>query len=90
MMELKSYLTENTRAELIAERVDDEVINLEEAIAAADGGDFDTAWRWLARNELPDYALKLMKEWYGADFIRDLNCKTINADRAYGENWLNE
>ncbi len=89
-MELKSYLTENTRAELIAERVDDELIYMEEALAAENAGDLDMAWRWLAKTEMPDYTLKLMKEWHGAEFIRKYGFDTTQAVKSYGENWLNE
>ncbi|NEN75846.1 hypothetical protein F9B74_05840 [Pelistega sp. NLN82] len=89
-MELKSYLTDAVRAELIAAHADEALMNMEESKAAAEADDMDTAWRWLGKNDLPDYTLKLLKQSRGADFIRKYGFNTVNADKSYGENWLNE
>jgi len=84
----KSYLSAEERAKLEESRVSLSSICVSEAGAARDAGDEDTAWAWFAAAELPTPTLKLVKLWYGADFIRKWNFDTTNADRDLGPDWL--
>lgn len=61
-----------------------------ESQAAEKAGDMDTAWAWLAAAELPAHALKSLKRWYGADFIREKGFDTTKADKELGKNWLEQ
>lgn len=84
----KSYLTEAEREELRAKGLSDNVIFVKESAAAREAKDFDTGWDWLALADLPDYSLLCLKNWYGAQFIRDKGFKTEPAEKRYGKDWL--
>jgi hypothetical protein len=64
-------------------------IYLLEAGAARDAGDEETAWAWLRHADIPAHALMTMKRVMGADFVREKDFLCIReANRVYGENWL--
>jgi hypothetical protein len=80
----KSYLADADRKGLTQNE-----IYLAEAGAARDAGDEEASWAWLRYADLPPYALKTMKNILGADFVRQQNFLCIGeANRVYGENWL--
>ncbi|MDR1936009.1 MAG: hypothetical protein LBS49_10630 [Candidatus Accumulibacter sp.] len=82
----KSYLADAEREGLTQSE-----IYLAESQAAGDAGDEETAWAWLRYADLPAYSLMTMKRVLGADFVREQNFLCIGeANRAYGENWLDE
>ncbi|MDO4643912.1 MAG: hypothetical protein Q4A74_08730 [Cardiobacteriaceae bacterium] len=84
----KSYLSTEKRDALRSSGVSLSSICVSEAGAARDAGDTDTAWAWFAAAKLPTPTLKLVKLWYGSDFIRKWNFDTTNADRDLGAGWL--
>jgi hypothetical protein len=80
----KSYLPAAEREGLTQNE-----IYLAESQAADDAGDNETAWQWLRYADLPPYALKGMKAILGADFVRGMDFQCMpEANRVYGENWL--
>lgn len=86
----KSYMTEEQLAACRARGDSEEFIWLQQAGAARDVEDLDTAWDWLAKGPIPAYMLVCIKKWRGAQFIRDKGFNTKPAEEKYGPNWLDE
>ena len=84
----KSYMSDAEREELKKQGASQDLFYLVECGAAQDAGDLDAAWAWIARCELPAYSLSFLKKVNGAEFIRELNFNTTEADRVYGKGWL--
>jgi hypothetical protein len=84
----KSYLPAEEREALLREGGMN-LVYLAESRAAEEAGDEEASWAWLRYADLPPYALKTMKTVLGADFVRQQNFRCIGeANRVYGENWL--
>ena len=84
----KSYLSAEEREALLREGGMN-LVYLTESQEADAAGDAEAAWAWLRYADLPPYALKTMKNVMGADFVRRQDFLCIGeANRAYGENWL--
>ena len=85
----KSYLSAEKRAELLREdEGDEELLYLVESQEAGRAGDEGAAWAWLSLVALPADTLMGLKDRRGAQFIRDMNLNTIEADTVYGSGWL--
>jgi hypothetical protein len=80
---LKSYLTDAER-----EGWSPDEICLLESEAAEAAGDAEASWAWLARADVPSYALKTLKTWRGAEFIKQMGFRTAEAEAVYGKDWL--
>ncbi|MDR2164200.1 MAG: hypothetical protein LBO79_00900 [Zoogloeaceae bacterium] len=84
----KSYLPVEEREALLREGGMN-LVYLAESQEASHAGDEETSWAWLRYADLPPYALKTMKNVLGADFVRKQDFLCIGeANRVYGENWL--
>lgn len=79
----KSYLSDEEKIGL-----DENMIFLCESHAAAEAGDRDAEWEWLAKAELPAYSLMRLKKRYGADWVRKMGFRTEPAEKVYGKDWL--
>jgi hypothetical protein len=87
-MNPKSYLVKDEREALLREGGMN-LVYLAESQEADAAGDAEAAWAWLRRADLPPYALKIMKNVLGADFVRQQDFLCIkDANQVYGENWL--
>jgi len=84
----KSYLPEDERQQLIREGCSQDFIYTLESDRAADAGDRDSAWTWLAMSALDGPNLMFLKGQYGPDFVRDWEFDTKQADQTYGPGWL--
>ncbi|EJF82664.1 hypothetical protein [Bartonella rattimassiliensis] len=84
----KSYMTDAEREELRAGGLSQNSIYASESVAATKANDSQAAWEWLAMAELPAHTLLCLRKWRGAQFIRDMEFSTKNADEEYGLDWL--
>jgi len=84
----KSYLSAEEREKVLRE-IDFDALCSEEASAARQAKDMDTAWAWFAAlEEPPPNALMFLKIQRGAQFIRDLGVNTAPAEAVFGVDWL--
>ncbi len=65
-----------------------EYVYLGEADKAREADDDDAFCAWFSLANPPAHALALMRDWYGADYIRKWGFDTSKADKAYGPGWL--
>ena len=87
----RGYLSKEEREEqLHTFHGDVECVYLAEADRAREAKDRDTFWQWFSLVQSPAYSLVLMRDWYGADFIRRMGIDTTEADETYGPGWLEE
>ena len=87
----KGFLSPEERAEelrLFHGKV--ESVYRAEGDKAHKAGDDETFWQWFSLIALPAHSLQMLKQWRGADFIRELDFDTTDADAAYGPGWLEE
>ena len=87
----KGYLSKAEQAEeLRLHHGDIESVYMAEAWKAHEAKEDEVFWQWFSLIVVPAYALKSLKRWNGADFIRGLGFDTSKADEAYGPGWLEE
>ena len=87
----KGYLSREEQAEELRRHHGDiESVYMAEAWKAHEAKDDEVYWQWFSLIAAPAYALKSLKRWNGADFIRALGFDTTKADEAYGPGWLEE